>query len=116
MPPASGELLQYGALGIISLILLGWIYYKDRQSLAESKDLRSAHQSEVEALRSALASEQAARVEDAKAFTTTALQLQERAMDTVDEIRGIIEEYGSLGETVGQLVAVLKRRNGNGPR
>ena len=114
MDPQAGELLQYGALGIICLILLGWIYYKDKQSLAETKELRTAHHQEVKGLRTALAAEQTARVDDAKSFTTTALSLQERAIETVDEIRGIVQEYGALGETVGQLVAVLKRRNGHG--
>jgi hypothetical protein len=120
MDPPAGELLQYGALGILCLILLTWIYYKDKQSIQEAKDhrvevkdIRTAHKAEIEVLRIGLTAEQTARVEDAKSFTTTALELQERAMETVLEIRGIVEEYGALGETVGQLVAVLKRRNGH---
>lgn len=108
------ELLQYGVLGVVCVVLLGWIYYKDRQTLSEVKDLREAHRVELSSLRESLSSEQTSRVDDAKAFTTTALDLQQRVIGTITEIRGIVNEYGALSETVAELVAVLKRRNGHG--
>ena len=63
-------------------------------------------------LRGELKGEQEGRIGDAKAFTQTALDLQARVITAVDGIRDIVEEYGSLGATVGELTKVLKARNG----
>lgn len=107
-------LLQHGVLGIMCMLLVGWIWYKDKQHLAELKELRASQQAEVKELRGSLSAEQAERIGDAQQFTTTALELQGKVIESVGEIRGIVEEYGRLGDVVGELVAVLKRRNGDG--
>jgi hypothetical protein len=107
------EMLQYGVLGILCFILLGWIYYKDKQGITDLKEMREAHKAEVKALTQSLRDEQTARIDDAKAFNTLALDLQQQAIAAVTEIRGIVEEYGNIGGVVSDLVAVLQRRNGH---
>jgi hypothetical protein len=93
--------MQYGALGLICIGLLWWVVRQDK-----------AHRAEVDGLRAELKAEQEARVNDAKSFTNTALELQARVIAAVDTIRDIVVEYGSLGTTVGELTRVLKTRNG----
>ena len=113
-PPT--DLLQYGVLGVLCFILLGWIYYKDKQASSELRDLRAAHRAELASVAESLKAEQTLRVEDAKAFTAIALELQSRAIEAVTEIRGIVEEYGELADTVGRLVTVLQEHSSNGSR
>lgn len=105
MPPSTEAFVQYGALGLICVALLWWIVRQDK-----------AHRTEVDGLRSELKIEREARITDAKSFTDTALQLQSKVIAAVDGIRDIVEEYGSLGTTVGELTRVLKGRNGLHPR
>lgn len=101
MPPNTEAWIQYGALGLICVFLIWWIVRQDRN-----------HRTEINDLRKELKSEQDGRVEDAKAFSTTALALQQKVIEAVSDIRDIVGEYGSLGTTVGELARVLKDRNG----
>lgn len=71
MPPQTflESLLSHGPLGIVCAILLVWIHRKDKE----------------------LQTERAARVEDAKAYTTMAVALQREVMTAVATVRELFD-------------------------
>lgn len=72
--PLIALIAQQGVLGAV-VVVLGWFaWYKDREAKNES----------------------IARIQDAKDFTTRALDLQAKVLDTVDKQNAIFEEVRKM--------------------
>lgn len=69
-PSLVGVLAQHGLPGIIIGLLVYWVYLKDKE-LKQERD---------------------ARIDDAKAFNKLALELQEKAISSVNKLTDVFEE------------------------
>ena len=97
-------LLQHGVLGIMCALLVFWIYRKDQQQIAE----RQAHLDQLQVFGDQLSAEQLARVADAQKFTTTALELQAKAIEACSALRDSVDEFGRLGNLVEKFVKQME--------
>lgn len=73
---AAASLTQYGAIGVLGLVALVAVIVLWRDSLALRRELKL---------------EQQARVEDAKAMTALALEIQEKTLNAVNTLRITLE-------------------------
>jgi hypothetical protein len=114
-------LLQHGVLGIMCVLLIGWIYNMDRQNRLDratdataAKVERDAADQRQKSLQSELAVEQRARVEDAQRFTGLALQLQGQAVEACGALKSHLGEYKRQADLVEQLVKLMRDEYGRG--
>ena len=84
-PSLIGILAQHGLPGVIIGLLVLWVYMKDKE----------------------LKTERDARIADAKAFTVLALQLQEKAIESVNKLTDVFDEIRRMQNPA------LRRHNRN---
>jgi hypothetical protein len=114
-------LLQHGVLGIMCVLLIGWIYWKEKQfrqdladAAATAKADREAADNRQKALQAELGAEQKARVEDAQRFTGLALELQSHAVEACQSLNAHLGENKQLIDGVGRLVRMMQDEDGRG--
>lgn len=78
---------HYGLPGLVIILLIVWVYLQDKQKTKLYEQLQEAHEAHAAAMKA----EQDARINDAKAFTTTALGLQSSVIDAVNKLGAIFE-------------------------
>jgi hypothetical protein len=108
-------LLQHGVLGIMCVLLIGWIYNMDRQNRLDratdataAKVERDAADQRQKSLQSELA------VEHAQRFTGLALQLQGQAVEACGALKSHLGEYKRQADLVEQLVKLMRDEYGRG--
>jgi Mg2+/citrate symporter len=112
-------LLQHGVLGIMCVLMLGWIYRMDkrfREDLAAAQEAAKGERDSAEKrqkdLQNELATEQRARVEDAQRFTNLALELQAQAVEACSALKGHLSEYKRIASGVEDLVHLMRDEGG----
>ena len=112
-------LLQHGVLGIMCVLMLGWIYRMDkrfREDLAAAQAEAKAERDEAErrqkSIQDEIATEQRARVEDAQRFTKTALDLQAQAVEACASLKAHLGENRRLAGSVEDLVRLMRDEGG----